>query len=252
MRPERHESAVCRRRRVLTHPLLLSLSFYLSIPPATLPPSLPPSSGPLCARTSRHGSVLSLFFRRILLRRSDPRVVLFLVVPAHEDARRSAVAILGEEESSSSFVFFSFFFPRVYCFFRASHGGSPTRRAAGPRDRHALSTTSFFRSARILVPKKSPYSVLTPLPDVHSRKRSTGRSRNKSHVVRADDTRARGRRDDRRMHQCTPVHTPSSPTSLSLALWKEPVAPVPFRCDVSTRFSRITGVLPPSLYPLRS
>lgn len=58
----------------------LPLSFYLSLSlchPTALPPSLPPS-GPLYTRTSRT-EILSLFFR-ILLRRSDPYVVLFSVL----------------------------------------------------------------------------------------------------------------------------------------------------------------------------
>jgi len=61
---------------------------------------------------------------------------------------------------------------------------------------------------------------------VHSRKRGVrSEIAEAAHVVRPDDTRTtRGRRDDRRAYRCTPVHP--LPSTLSLSLWKEPVAPV--------------------------
>jgi len=140
----------------------------------------------------------------------------------------------------------------MYRFLRASHDGSPTRRATGLRDRHALSTTSFFRPARILVPK-SPYSELTPLSDVTLAKTEHERSRNKSHVVRADDTRARGRRDDRRMHRCTPVHPLLTNFSLSLPPSLEGAC-----CSGSVSLRRVYTILadhrrsPSVSYPSRS
>lgn len=57
--------------------------------------------------------------------------------------------------------------------------------------------------------------------------------------MRADDTRTRGRRDDRRTYRCTPVHPLPSAVSCSLSLsFSLPLEGA--CCSGSTRLSRTT------------
>lgn len=130
-------------------------------------------------KSSDFGEPLTNTFSRFLSLSFSP-LSLSSLLRFREIANETTTHSRGRKNrraSSSS----SFSSSRVYCFFRASHGGSPIRRAAGLRDRHALPTTSFFRSARIQrsrSPRGESSSECTLAKTEH------GRSRDGSHVVR--------------------------------------------------------------------